>query len=938
MRRHQYVALSLVLGFTPAGLAPAALAQGICEFDEIVLFATNSIDLNTGSDVLSGDVVVNAVATGPTIGSVELEVGQRVIAASGFTLKAPNVVVKKFAVVGDVVYDDLLDNKGTITGSETGGVAPPYTSAPVFQQAVLREEAEDSRCSVTTSQVCTVDADCPSGETCEPPPPGTGEDVDVPDFGFAELPAGDYGDILVGGDATVLLSGGLYNVRSIDGGGDSMILFAGPSDVRIDATFLTANNSVVGPSGSCSVTSQVCSVDADCPAAETCEPPPSASEIVLFVGGENDASDPQTFPFAAKVGNFSDVDVNFYVPNGTLRIKRGSLATGAFLAKDVHIERDVQLSLESAFVNQAPTAIAQEALTDGANAVLITLEGSDPEGEDLSFSIEVGPAEGTLDTPSPIIPGAVDQCSQSGEACAVDADCSGFAEGETCETVQPPITQATVTYTPNLNNNCVTEPESGEVTCPEDFFTFGVTDDCGDLGTAIVSINGGTDEVPDDPGPGVDLVEANDSELDAVVSQLRVITLSAAAPDTVASLTFRVETLSTGALQDSDGFAVVAAVDLPSPVVTYQAPATAGSDSFTFSARDSSTTAPPCGPPSCDTGTVNIDIGNLPELAPDQSVGTDLNQPVEITLRANAGGTTGAPPPPLSSLVTEVTYDDNGPQPGWDTLVRLAAQRGFSNGLGIAMPPGPLSLTALGVDQGWQQFSWCDEATVGVGNCFTGALVDLVNESPAIEGPFDFSITETSCMRVSDVLAKGDHWRVENQVGGNLDWTDFTSEVDQSTVGTTSDPDVAFGDLSYSHGEFDLSGACVDVAGEPIPCAHSIRLITIPPDSIAWGTTAYIRVDTGPCVDIVWTITSLPMNGTLTNPDGSAVQIGDTYLSTPLVIYTPTLNVSGPDTFAYQVTESGTFNTGVVDAAIVDLLVSTTDPCVEVGRPPGCTP
>ena len=50
------------------------------------------------------------------------------------------------------------------------------------------------------------------------------------------------------------------------------------------------------------------------------------------------------------------------------------------------------------------------------------------------------------------------------------------------------------------NNNCVTEPESGEVTCPEDFFTFGVTDDCGDLGTAIVGVNGGTEEPPLDPG------------------------------------------------------------------------------------------------------------------------------------------------------------------------------------------------------------------------------------------------------------------------------------------------------------------------------------------------------------------------------------------------------------------------------------------------------
>ncbi len=58
----------------------------------------------------------------------------------------------------------------------------------------------------------------------------------------------------------------------------------------------------------------------------------------------------------------------------------------------------------------------------------------------------------------------------------------------------------------------------------------------------------------------------------------------------------------------------------------------------------------------------------------------------------------------------------------------------------------------------------------------------------------------------------------------------------------------------------------------------------------------------------------------------------------PTVVYTPTFNVSGPDQFEYQVAQGGTLGTAVVDAAIIDLLISETDPCVLVGRPPGCTP
>ncbi len=929
MKRKKVLAFSLVVGLALAGLVPGAGAEDT--ISNVVIFATNSIDLNTSSDVLSGDIVVNAVATGPTIGSVELEVGQRVTTMQG-DLKAHRILIKRRAVVtGDVFFDEL-DNDGTIIGNEFPGSSPPYANAPPFQQALLRDEAEDSRCSVTTAQVCTVDADCPTGETCEPPPPGTGEDVDIPDFGFAELPAGDYGDIRVGVGATALFSGGLYNVRSIDGGGESQILFDGPSDVRIDTTFLTANNSVVGPASGSGV---------------------SASEIILYVAGENDDSDPETFPFAAKVGNFSDVDVNFYVPNGTLRLKRATDATGAFLARDVHIERDVQLSLDSAFVNQGPTAFAQEVLSDGASDLVITLEGSDPEGGDLSFSIEVDPTEGTLSaTITPIIPAAIDQCSQSGESCLLDSDCPGFAEGETCDTVQPPITQATVTYTPNLNNGCVTDPESGEVTCPEDFFTFGVTDDCGDLGTAIVSVNGGTDEAVLDPGIcsvsttaecfldsdcplfpaetcllfGVVAVAANDLEVDVIVDEVRTITLSAEAPAAVASLTFRIETLPAGTLADSDSNEIAAIdlpYDLPSPVVVYAAPATAQTTSFSYSARDSLTTGSPCGSPSCDTAVANIDIGNAPELAPDQAVETDLNTSVEITLRANAGGTSGAPPPPLTSPVTKVTYGDNGPPMTTYQLDRLEALMDASASGSRA--PAPLSLKLITVDGGWDQFSWCDIATSPLCN----DLVDLVNESPVIEGPFDFTNTEDSCLRVTDTLAKGDHWRVENLDGGNVDWTDFTSEVDQSTVGTTGDPDVAFGDLSYSHGEFDISAG-----------TFSIRLTTIPPNSFAFGTAGYIRVDTGPCVDIVWEIISLPApaNGTLTNLDGSLVQIGDTYLSQPTVVFTPSFGISGTTSFEYQVTQGATVGIGVVDTAIVDLLVSATDSCGLVGREVGCAP
>ena len=108
------------------------------------------------------------------------------------------------------IYETRLDNQGRIDGNEdTPLVLPVFDPLPPFQQAVLRLGAED---------------------------------VDVPDDGFLDLPAGDYNDIRVGNNATIRFLGGPYNVRSIDAGGGSKVLFVTASDVRLEGRFLTGND------------------------------------------------------------------------------------------------------------------------------------------------------------------------------------------------------------------------------------------------------------------------------------------------------------------------------------------------------------------------------------------------------------------------------------------------------------------------------------------------------------------------------------------------------------------------------------------------------------------------------------------------------------------------------------------------------------------------
>lgn len=880
--------LALVaVGFLAAS-APVP-ANDLCGVDGVAVLATNSAHFDRDAEI-TGDVVVNLASTDPDLPEDAELSFDRDSTINGSCAGDSVDLDKGTSVSGDVLFNEL-DKAGNVTigGSEITPLTLPVLSVlPPFQTG------SPSAVDVVVGRDLTVEIGDVGGV-----------------FGRR-----DFGDIVIERGGTLLLSGGgSFDAESLSAKRDATILFDAPTDLRIAGTVDADKNLVLGPQGS-----------------------GSASGIVLYVAGfdisSNDDSDSDSdsdsdAKWAVDVDRNATIAANVYAPNGTIRLDQKAHVTGALLARDVDVDKDADVFVDSAFSNAPPVAIAQEVITDGANALAITLEGGDPEGGDLDFSIEVDPTEGTLGAITPVVPAPINLCSQSGGSCSVDADCPFFAGGETCETVQPPITQAVVTYTP-VAANCTTEPTSGEVTCPEDFFTFGVSDACGALGTAIVSINGGTDEVPDDPGPGAETVETEDVELDAIVNEVKVITLSAAAPGTVSAVTFRVESLPAGAIEDEFGSPItVAGTDLPSPVVVYQAPATAGADSFTFSARDSSTSAPPCGPPSCDSGAVNIDVGTLPELAPGQSATTDLNTPVEVTLLANAGGSGDgggqqAFAGGLHALAAEVEVtEDNGTLSAWQ-LGRVAARRRAADGPRPGTRVGANGPTVLTVDGGWSQFGWCDAVTSPGCN----DLVDLVNEVEVLESPFDFTTTEASCLRVTDTLAKGDHWRVEATFGGSLDWTDFTSEVEQSTVGTTSDPNTAFGDLTYSHGAFDLTGAG----------SYSVKLTTIPPDSFAFGTAGYVRIDTGPCIDVVWTLTSLPDNGTLTF-NGVPAQVGQTWVTEPTLVYTPTFNYTGPDSFGYNVTQNGTLGINtVVDSAIVDLFVNPDDPCVLVGREPGCAP
>ncbi|MCP4692161.1 MAG: hypothetical protein GY859_29210, partial [Desulfobacterales bacterium] len=330
----------IILGLAVA--APLQARQSDDEIDEVVILGLNSIYLGPKSDVLSGNVVANDAGDGPTLNSgAELTAGAKSTTHVGVALKADSVHLKnKSDVRGDVYYNEL-----TLAGkAEVGGERFDSLSLPVFP-------------------------DLPWFETGTP---GAG-DVIVSQNQTIVLPPGDYGDLVVGRAANIRFTGGVYNVRSIDAERLSELLFEGPAEIRVAERIKTKKYFYAG-------------------AANGADAAPS--EIFFHVAGFNGGGGGlNEEPKAVEIGLDSEIFANFYVPNGTLKFQNGTIAQGAFIARDVDVGNGCRISLDSGFtipVNLAPTpaddafTVFQGATFDSAAAGFNLLDNdTDPNPEDL---------------------------------------------------------------------------------------------------------------------------------------------------------------------------------------------------------------------------------------------------------------------------------------------------------------------------------------------------------------------------------------------------------------------------------------------------------------------------------------------------------------------------------------------------------------------------
>lgn len=807
-----------------------------------VLLALNSIQIDRDVAVLSGDLVVNAASPGPVLGETELSLDRGVTTAAGYSLRADGIDLDQAVVVGgDAVYNQL-SNGGTIAGAQVTPLA-----LPVFSELPPLLQPSDR--------------------------PSLG-DVAVGNGATVVLAEGPYGALTVGTGGVLELTGGDYTFSSISTGSGAALVFGGPSRVVVRGKIALGSSAVVGASGGSGA---------------------DASDVVFHVHGINglDGALGST-PRAVVVGKQSTVAANLYAPFGTVVFDRGIALVGAVIARDVLVARgdpnttgEGALALDSAFGNQAPTAHPQTVSTSGAGAVVITLTGSDPEGGDLTFSIETPPSHGTVTPPSPIVPPPV-------------------TDPETSETVQPPVTSATVTYTPATGDDL------------EDSFVFAVTDPAGATGMATVTINPPPSDEPPPPPPETVVVP---NTTDQVLEDTPlVLTLGGNAPAGV-SLTFAIVPL-TGPAHGTLG-PVVQGTESPQRTATVEYTPDAGflgADAFDFEAcgEIASVTV-------CDSATFVIQVVEPvvepPIAAPDLNVTTAEETEVELSLSGSLLSSSAAP---LASARTVIR-----PRAAFIDGAEIAGNVADSTGDGLGdnhndLPGSVPVFMSAGVDQ--------------VGGDGSSGTVRMhiewdVSDFAGLAGQLESAEVVLHTHRGTIDSLDTFFWSVGADGDGLLTDSDFEASAEQipgvamPVPSTTELPIGADGTFSFSvlgalttaldagFDYFSIQGRVDEGLAGP---ARGLEVRTSAAGNLSGFLEPQLSLATpGVTPPLEYTILTLPATGTLKDGGGTVITAVPYLLPTAVVRYLPAAGFTGQTSFQYQVSDGVVADIGEINVFVV---------------------
>ena len=261
-------------------------------FTRFAVFATQSVWLKSES-VVEGDVGVLGTGAKPYLGS-DAQVVLGGDAAVVGNVYANDLKMRSDSVVlGTILYNTVDFGTPTTVGATVTSVPVPLADPSPALPSVA---AGSTSLTVAAKRTTTL----PSGA-----------------FGGVKIEAG------TSNKSTVLrLSGGDYHFASLEMGAHSRVECDAPCNVLVGGRLEPGKKSYFGPSSGSGLV---------------------ASDVTLFVGASDGASGSQV---AAAFGNDSEVHARVHVPNGTLKIKSGTDATGRLIAAEVMIGEEASVTFE----------------------------------------------------------------------------------------------------------------------------------------------------------------------------------------------------------------------------------------------------------------------------------------------------------------------------------------------------------------------------------------------------------------------------------------------------------------------------------------------------------------------------------------------------------------------------------------------------------------
>lgn len=264
---------------------------------DFVVFSSESTKLSANAVVNTGNVGANTSLpdpNGPPDDKEEVEIGERVtMLQAGSSVVGDTVRLRANSQVYNVYFNEsFFSPSATILGSQVTPQSLPVTTMPAFP---------------------TVTA----GTT----------DVVVPANSTVTLAPGSYRNVTVNNKGTLKLTGGLYQISSLDIRQEANIFCLAQSEIRVKIEMDTDAKAFIGPD----------------PSAPTLQ----ASQIVFYVEGADGGGG--LSPTSVQIGERNTVFANIYAPNGTVVLKANTTATGAFIGKQAQVGERVELTLKSAF-------------------------------------------------------------------------------------------------------------------------------------------------------------------------------------------------------------------------------------------------------------------------------------------------------------------------------------------------------------------------------------------------------------------------------------------------------------------------------------------------------------------------------------------------------------------------------------------------------------